>query len=135
MSQFRDTFTRGSKKDSVLSYDDFASRIFTSGFTLCFLLPITIYSFKKWFFGTRARIPQKYRLSDVHIETKKKPCVHCQCSLCKKRRRDEDLNRLKFKDNFKITRILQLLVLAFFWWLVIYLIAGLFNSYFCILNK
>nr|PVC51625.1 DnaJ protein [Theileria orientalis] len=125
MSQFRETFTRGSKKDSVLSYDDFASRIFTSGFMLCFLLPITIYLFKKWFFGMRARIPQKYRLSDVHIESKKQPCAHCGCSICKKRRKEEDLNKLKFKDHLKLSRMLQVLVLAFFWWMVIYLIADM----------
>ncbi|XP_952225.1 DNAJ-like sec63 homologue, putative [Theileria annulata] len=125
MSQFRDTFTRGSKKDSVLSYDDFASRIFTSGFILCFLIPITIYLLKKWLSWKRPKLPAKLRLSDVHIESKKHPCVKCECSFCKTRRAEESKKSLKFTDHFTFSRLFQLIILATFWWIVIYLISGI----------
>ncbi|AFZ79393.1 DnaJ domain containing protein [Theileria equi strain WA] len=125
MSQFRDTFTRGSKKDPLLSYDDFASRIFTSGFMICFLIPITIYLLKKWFGPKRSRLPSKLRLSDVHLEKSKTPTVHCQCSLCKQRRNEENNVSFKLSDHLSPSRIAQVLVLGFFWWLVIHLITGI----------
>lgn len=128
MSQFHETFTRASRKDPLLSYDDFASRVFTSGFLICFLIPTTIYCIYQWTGRRRNRIDSKYRLRDVHVEKKNQPCFHCGCSDCRSRREAEKHRSFSFEEHFSLTRIAQVLFLAALWWLVIYLITGIDTS-------
>ncbi|GBE60644.1 domain containing protein [Babesia ovata] len=128
MSQFHDTFTRGSRTDPLLSYDDFASRVFTSGFLACFLVPITIYCFYQWTGPKRNTLPQKLKLRENHVEGETTPCFHCGCSICRQRRTAERNRRFTLEDYMNTATILKIIVLAFFWWLVFYLIKGIDTS-------
>ncbi|CDR94182.1 DnaJ domain containing protein, putative [Babesia bigemina] len=128
MSQFHDTFTRGSRTDPLLSYDDFASRVFTSGFLACFLVPITIYCFYQWTGPKRNSLPQKLKLRENHVEGETTPCFHCGCSMCRQRRTAERNRRFMLEDYMNTATILKVVVLAFFWWLVFYLIKGIDTS-------
>ncbi|ORM41689.1 DnaJ protein ERDJ2A [Babesia sp. Xinjiang] len=128
MSQFHDTFTRGSRTDPLLSYDDFASRVFTSGFLACFLVPITIYCIYQWTGPRRNSVESKFKLRDNHVESRSSSCFHCGCSFCRKRREAERNRKFVVEDYLNTRRILQILALAFFWYLVFYLIKGIDTS-------
>ncbi|KAK2195603.1 bifunctional DnaJ domain/Immunoglobulin E-set/Sec63 domain/Chaperone J-domain superfamily/C2 domain superfamily/Translocation protein Sec63 [Babesia duncani] len=125
MSQFHETFTRAGKKDPLLSYDDFASRIFMSGFLTCFLLPITITLLFKWLRPRRNSLALNLRLSDVHLDDGSTKVFLCKCSLCRKRREKERQSSLLLQNWFSYSRVFQVILLAFFWFIVIYLIKGL----------
>ncbi|GFE54828.1 hypothetical protein protein [Babesia ovis] len=128
MSQFHDTFTRGSRTDPLLSYDDFASRVFTSGFLACFLVPITIHCIYQWTGTRKNSLDIKLRLRDTHIESRSSSCFHCKCSDCRQRRDAEKRRKFTLEDYMNTTRVLQVLALAFFWYLVFYLVKGIDTS-------
>ncbi|GIX63177.1 translocation protein SEC63 [Babesia caballi] len=128
MSQFHETFTRGSRSDPLLSYDDFASRVFTSGFLACFLIPTTVYFVYQWTGPRRNSVPAKLKLRDNHVDDRRQQCFHCGCSHCRQRRDAEKHRKFSLKDHLNTTRVLQVVTLAFFWWLVFYLIKGIDTS-------
>lgn len=116
MSQFKDTFTRGKSKETLLSYDNSASLIFSSALLAFILVPCTLHFIYKFFFPDINSCSSSLRvLSDIDLDGYKV----CGCESCVKqrlKRKDERASIWKRIDSSFINRVSFYIML----WTILY---------------
>lgn len=122
MSQFRDTFTKDSNKEPLLSYDDSAF-VFFAGTVLIFVLIPCTYLYLKSLYR------KAFRNDCYNLHKSKHNSVYrsCTCSQCKMKQERRNRNTNIFqKIGYK--KIVYFFVLSFLWALLAMLIQKMLNT-------
>uniref|UniRef100_A0A8C9LHW9 DnaJ protein ERDJ2B-like n=1 Tax=Piliocolobus tephrosceles TaxID=591936 RepID=A0A8C9LHW9_9PRIM len=109
MSQFRDTFTKDSKKEPLLSYDDSAFIFFAGTVLICVLVPCT-------YIYVKSLINKFFSNDYYNLNKSKHNSIYrsCKCSLCQeKQERGIKSKTLWQKLGYK--KITQFFLLLVFW--------------------
>ncbi|GAW83395.1 translocation protein SEC63 [Plasmodium gonderi] len=122
MSQFRDTFTKDSKKEPLLSYDDSAFIFFAGTVLICVLIPCT-YIFIKSLFN------KIFNNDSYNLKKSKHNSVYrsCTCSLCKEKL-DKRNKSTTLWEKLGCIRIIQFVVLVLFWILLFILVQQMLST-------
>ncbi|CRG97578.1 translocation protein SEC63, putative [Plasmodium gallinaceum] len=122
MSQFRDTFTKDSNKEPLLSYDDSAFIFFAGTVLICVLIPCT-YSYIK------SLINKFFKNDYYNLNKSKYNSVYrsCTCSLCKMKQEKRNKSTTLWQ-KVGYTKIVQFFVLLSLWVILGILINKMLNT-------
>ncbi|SBS90360.1 translocation protein SEC63, putative (SEC63), partial [Plasmodium malariae] len=122
MSQFRDTFTKDSKKEPLLSYDDSAFIFFAGTVLICVLIPCTYIYIKNL-------INKIFNNDYYNLKKSKNNSVYrsCACSLCKEKQ-EKGNKSTTIWDKIGYTKIIQFFLLIIFWGLLVVLVKEMLNT-------
>lgn len=122
MSQFRDTFTKDSKKEPLLSYDDSAFIFFAGTVLICVLIPCTYVYLKNI-------IKRIFKNDYYNLKKSKNNSTYrsCTCSLCKQKQEKRNKNT-RIWERIGYIKIIQFFLLVLFWGLLYILINQMLNT-------
>ncbi|EUD74247.1 translocation protein SEC63 [Plasmodium vinckei petteri] len=122
MSQFRDTFTKESKKEPLLSYDDSAFTFFAGTVLICILIPCT-------YIYLKSLIIKIFNNDYYNLKRSKHNSVYrsCTCALCKDKLEKRNKST-SIWEKFGYTKIIQFVLLAIFWGILFILVEQMMNT-------
>lgn len=121
MSQFRDTFTKDSNKEPLLSYDDSAFVFFAGTILICVLLPCT-------YIYIKSLINRTFKNGYYKLRKSKHNSVYrsCDCSLCISKRDEKD-KHTTLLQKIGLKKIFEFFLLVVLWGVLIVLINKMLN--------
>ncbi|CAA9990796.1 translocation protein SEC63, putative [Plasmodium knowlesi strain H] len=122
MSQFRDTFTKDSKKEPLLSYDDSAFIFFAGTVLICVLIPCTYIYIKSLFNKIFNNVSNKLKKSKHNSVYRS-----CACALCKEKLEKRNKSTTLW-EKLGYRKIIQFFLLVIFWGLLFILVQQMLST-------
>eukprot|EP00386_Alphamonas_edax_P012390 GDKI01038725.1.p1 GENE.GDKI01038725.1~~GDKI01038725.1.p1 ORF type:complete len:642 (-),score=255.09 GDKI01038725.1:386-2311(-) len=114
MSSFRDTFTKGEKKEPLLDYDDSAFLYFFCTLLLIVLVPWTYSLLTSIFFPAKKTLEKKYPSKTPAGQTIR----YCQTSFDVNKVDSARKEAKKWSNIFSKSNLIQLVIVGLLWWLL-----------------